>query len=402
MILDKIKSNIKFAYPELKALFTRELPDFVFKNNTKIENEIVIFSFHTPIPDIFEKQIRYLVENKYNVITTDEFHRYLFSDKPIPPNCIMLTFDDCRASLWTVVYPILKKYGLTGVAYLSPYFIININEKRPQWNGNASGLQYIEVDRTSYPFASWEEIAEMHESGVIDFQGHTFYHELIFISPEIVDFINPVGVWNFHNFDVPVVSEGVKKRYDRQYPLGTPIYKTDTRMSGKYQYYDDERLREHCVRYVYNNGRERFFDNRNWKKKLISEANKFRKSYGERGCFETEEEMIYYLKTDLLMTRKTIEKRLSGKKVTSMCFPWENGSDIAIKMAKEAGYQSCVWGIIPGKKTNYSAQNPFYICRISSDFIFRLPGKKRSSFFDIILYKFLKRIKRTTDIELQI
>ncbi|MDA3918436.1 MAG: polysaccharide deacetylase family protein [Deltaproteobacteria bacterium] len=400
MILDKIKSNIKFAYPELKALFKRELPNFVFKNLTKIENELIVFSFHTPIPEIFEKQIRYLIENEYNVITTDEFHRYLFSDTSMPSNCIMLTFDDCRASLWTVVYPVLKKYRLTGVAYLSPYFITNINDKRSKWNGKGSGLQYIEVDHTSYPFASWEEIVEMHESGVIDFQGHTYYHELIFISPQVVDFINPKSVKNFHNFDVPVVPEKTNKRYDRQYPLGTPIYKSDTRMSGKLQYHDDEKLREHCVRYVDNNGGERFFDNRHWKEKLISEANKFRNSYGEHGCFETEEEMTNYLKTDLLMTRKTIEKRLPDKKVTSMCFPWEKGSDIAVKVAKELGYQSCVWGIIPGKKTNYSTHNPFYICRISSDFIFRLPGKKRSSFFDIILYKLLKRIKRTADIEL--
>jgi len=390
-MINRIKSNFKFAIPELKALLEKNLAEFVYKDKTEIKDEIIVFSFHTPNPTLFDKQVHYLVENGYNLITTKELHKYILESKEIPPKSVMLTFDDCRASLWTTVYPIFKKYGVKGTAYLAPYFILQRGEKRPFWDEVTSSPKHVDI--SSYPFSSWEEIGEMHNSGIIDFQGHTYYHELIFVSSKIKDFINPKTIMNFSTFDIPLILEGEKNRYERQLPLGTPIYETLPRMGGKNRYRDDQGLRKHCVNYVKEKG-EAFLKTKNWKKKVFSEAKRYIKTQGNSGSFESHEEMRAYLKSNLSETRKTIEKMLPGKKVISMCFPWEVGSDTAIKAAKDAGYRSCVWGIIPNRKTNNVGCDPYHICRLSSDFIFRLPGKGRISFHRLIGSKIAKRVKR--------
>lgn len=376
--------------PELIALVKNNLPDFVLKNSAKVENQIIVFSMHTPDPVLFDRQMRFLAENGYHTVNTEEFHRYLLHG--VPPKCLMLTFDDCRASLWTTVFSILKKYNLKGIAYLSPYFITKESGENAQYHTGQNHAFCLGIDNSSYPFSAWKEISEMHNSGIIDFQGHTYFHELIFTSPKIKYFIEPGYNWGFHNFVYPVVSQKGLNNYNRQLPLGTPIYEMDLRMSGKLRYYDDEDLREHCVGYVRKNGGEYFFKRKKWKKQLLLVAKKYRDLKGDKGYFEKHKDMKSYLLEDFINTRKTIESRLVGKKITSMCFPWEVGSDIAIEAAKEAGYKSCVWGIIPGRKTNRAGDDPYHVCRLSSDFIFRLPGKGRISFAKLIINKVIKRL----------
>ena len=40
--------------------------------------------------------------------------------RPVPDRAIVLTFDDGRASLWTVGAPLLRRYGMTGIVFLIP------------------------------------------------------------------------------------------------------------------------------------------------------------------------------------------------------------------------------------------------------------------------------------------
>lgn len=101
----------------------------------------------------FEAQMKYLAENGYHPITTDELADYLETGAALPEKPILITFDDGYIDNYRNAYPILKKYGLKGTI-----FIIT---------------DYLNV----YPnYLTWEIAQEMQDSGTIDIQCHTMTH----------------------------------------------------------------------------------------------------------------------------------------------------------------------------------------------------------------------------------
>jgi len=66
----------------------------------------------------FEKQMAYLVKKNYKTISAQEYSDILKTGKNPTQKTTMLTFDDGVLNQYTTGYPILKKYGLTGVFYI--------------------------------------------------------------------------------------------------------------------------------------------------------------------------------------------------------------------------------------------------------------------------------------------
>lgn len=85
-------------------------------------------------PEIFEKQMAYLVKMNYRSITTKELYDFLSSGKNPSQKTIVITFDDSVRNQYTEAYPILKKYGLTGV-----FSVVS----------NRSGITYTELKEMS-------------------------------------------------------------------------------------------------------------------------------------------------------------------------------------------------------------------------------------------------------------
>jgi hypothetical protein len=246
---------------------------------------------------LLDSQLTYLKTNGYSTITTEELHDYLYNKKKIPPNTIMLTFDDARASLWTIVFPLLKKYNFKCVTYLSPYPITNgetLRRQMPLPTDHASRV-FTAVDSSPNPFVTWEECSVMHNSGLVDFQGHTYYHEQIYVSSKIVDFINPQYPKLFYNYDEPVISATGRNNYSRELSLGCPVYEMRPRMNGLLRYFDDEDLRHHCTAYVKNNGGHQFFKKFLWRRRLRREIKNYLQSNNDNGRYETRSEMEQYI-----------------------------------------------------------------------------------------------------------
>lgn len=104
--------------------------------NTKLQpNKVTVLMYHHVIPqeyikgvmennnavlslEIFEEQMKYLHENDYNIITLKELQEYIYNDKIIPDNSILITFDDGYKSNFTYVYPVLKGYNFKGTIFL--------------------------------------------------------------------------------------------------------------------------------------------------------------------------------------------------------------------------------------------------------------------------------------------
>ncbi|MDP7740397.1 MAG: polysaccharide deacetylase family protein [Lentisphaeria bacterium] len=66
----------------------------------------------------FERQMTYLADNHFNVISASGLADYLANGKELPPKTIVLTFDDGYKSFFDLAYPVLQKHGFPATAYL--------------------------------------------------------------------------------------------------------------------------------------------------------------------------------------------------------------------------------------------------------------------------------------------
>ena len=75
--------------------------------------------------------------------------------QPIPDKLVVLTFDDSKASHYTVVRPLLKKYGFGATFFISEGFSFRTNKE---------------------DYLTWEQIAELHRDG-FEIGNHTRDHK---------------------------------------------------------------------------------------------------------------------------------------------------------------------------------------------------------------------------------
>jgi len=78
------------------------------------------------------------LSRNYHVLPLDEVISSLRMKRPLPPNSIVLTFDDGFLSNYTLAFPLLKKFGTPATIFLATAFV---DEKKPIW-----------VDRLDYAF----------------------------------------------------------------------------------------------------------------------------------------------------------------------------------------------------------------------------------------------------------
>jgi peptidoglycan/xylan/chitin deacetylase (PgdA/CDA1 family) len=69
-------------------------------------------------PEMFEKQIAYLTKKNYKSISIEEFYNILQTGINPSQKSIVISFDDSLLSHYHNAFPILKKYGHTGVFFV--------------------------------------------------------------------------------------------------------------------------------------------------------------------------------------------------------------------------------------------------------------------------------------------
>ncbi|MDD5128775.1 MAG: polysaccharide deacetylase family protein [Candidatus Omnitrophica bacterium] len=102
-------------------------------------------------PESFARQMQFLKTHHYNVIRLEELADLIREKKKIPRKTVAITFDDGFKDNYTYAYPVLKKLGLPATI-----FVI-----------------YDEVGRPQGDRLDWDEIVEMHDSGLITIGSHT-------------------------------------------------------------------------------------------------------------------------------------------------------------------------------------------------------------------------------------
>lgn len=366
---------------ELLAFLFFSLPGFVYKNLSTLSGcNIPVFNFHSVQPKLLEEQFKYLTGNNYKTINSDLLFDVIIGQKKISNNTIVLTFDDGRKSLWTIAFPLLMKYDLVAISFIVPSVIKSGLPKSATledvWTNHMS-LEDLEKIEVEIPFINWNEIYEMHKSGLVDFQSHSMYHASVFKNKKLIDFVNPRLKPSFLTSTLnPLGVDDIDDRLN-QIEYGFPLYEWESNLTSKSRYIGNKNVNVSCMEYVKSNGGVSFFDKPKWRKELESFYSKMNIKYG-RGTFQKFEERLSDIKKDLLISKKTIEDHLN-KTVKHLCLPWFQGNELSVELSKEIGYSSIYWGIKKMQSINYIGDDPLYIKRINDNYIFSLPGKNRKS-----------------------
>jgi peptidoglycan/xylan/chitin deacetylase (PgdA/CDA1 family) len=113
-------------------------------------------SVHSITRETFVRQMAYLAESGYRVISLSQLNTYLEGAAgALPKNAVVVTVDDGWRSTLTEVAPVMKRFGFPFTAFIYPRFI---------GNGGAS--------------LSWDDVRTLMRSGG-DIQSHTYSHAFL-------------------------------------------------------------------------------------------------------------------------------------------------------------------------------------------------------------------------------
>jgi len=386
--MNPIANPVSWIYQKHKhlidSLLLRQAPRFVYaRNPAELEGEIPVFTFHVALPEWFEEQCLHLARNGYEALSAEKFVDLMHRTGHTPRKSVLITFDDGLKQLWTVAFPLLKRYGLRATCFLIPGCIpADSSLVRPTledvWQGRASVEEVLAFRRGEPALATWEEIRIMHDSGVIDFHSHTMYHSLVFTSPDVFDFIHPGYNTHFYgNIHVPLYTHDGRDVTSREPLLGMPIYRSAPRMQATARFFDDEQVRMQCVEEVRREGGPDFFKNGNWRKRLGNVVRRSRGAPGVSERYETNEERDHAIREELVASRQAIEQKLPGAKVTHLCYPWYEAKPFAIEASRKAGFEVNYFGHRASRPTNRPGQDLYGVVRVEDMFLERLPGTGR-------------------------
>jgi peptidoglycan/xylan/chitin deacetylase (PgdA/CDA1 family) len=100
----------------------------------------------------FEAQMRFLLDNDYQVVSLDQFFDFLEFKTQLPERAVVITADDGWKSFYEIAYPILKKYGYPATLFV-----------------------YTDFPESDELALTWPMIKEMAKNGV-DVECHTKSH----------------------------------------------------------------------------------------------------------------------------------------------------------------------------------------------------------------------------------
>jgi biofilm PGA synthesis lipoprotein PgaB len=107
----------------------------------------------------------WLKANGYSIVSLQQVVEASHGGAALPANAVLLTFDDGLESFYTRAYPLLRAYNYPAVAAIVGSWIDLPAGKRMPYNGS-------DCDRDC--FLTWDQVSEMHKSGLVEFASHSW------------------------------------------------------------------------------------------------------------------------------------------------------------------------------------------------------------------------------------
>jgi peptidoglycan/xylan/chitin deacetylase (PgdA/CDA1 family) len=380
------------AWEVPRDLILRRYPPFV-TGGALPRGNVPVFVFHSLEPASFERKLRYLAENGYQTLSAEEYFRVLVRAGPAPDRAVALTFDDGRGSLWSVGYPLLRRYGMRGIVFLVP----GRTPSRPgllppTWDdvqhGRVAADEVLGREQAGGAFLSWEEIGVLSRSDVYDFQSHTLRHARVHVYPQVVGFLTPDMRRGYAAMDVPLIDGEGGDLLAPDVPLGTPLLRSEPRTAEVLRFHEQAALREACADAVREGGGPAFFERAGWERTLRRLARR----QGVTGRFERVPDRVRALRRELAEAREAIEAR-TGRPVVHLCWPWHAAGATARRIAAEVGYRTAFAGKVPGTPLTLPGGDTQAIARIGEDYLELLPGRGRTSLVEVLRRKWSRRLR---------
>ncbi len=285
-LLSSLKDGWRKNAPEALGFLNGALPDFVTARRPREDlRGVPVFAYHLVQPDAFDADLEFLVANEYKTLGGNDFVNYLEGTGDVATRSVVLTFDDGPKNFFEVAFPILERYRARALAFIAPGLHADAG---------------VDDDTDARPM-TWQEIATIHASGLVDFQSHTF-----------------------------------ESRFVPNWPQPVPLAACDPAIERKRR-----------------------------RPPLPFEA-------------------------DLALSRRELERRLPGAKIDQLAFPMYLGTPAAVKSARDVGFRACYWGLIPKRPVNRRGDSPFYVSRLSDEFLRRLPGTGRITIREMFRARLLR------------
>lgn len=173
---------IKFNQTILPCVFV--LSNFLFvqayaavPDSILEKNQSIALNFHNVREDVLKKDdadpyavnsrslaefFDWLSHSKWHPVSVQQIIDAREGKKPLPPNAIVLSFDDGLVSGYTQVFPLLKEYKFPAV------FAIMTG-----WTNKTTKFDDEITYKNPENFMTWNEMREMQKSGLVDFVSHT-------------------------------------------------------------------------------------------------------------------------------------------------------------------------------------------------------------------------------------
>ena len=205
-------------------------------------NAVPVMSFHsvgdhglpgdmrhlTTSPEVLEGALRWLKRRGFATVTQQQLFDHLAQGAPLADPAVLLAFDDGYLDNWAWVKPLLEKYGMRGVIYVTGEFI----ESGDQPRADATQLEQGAMPRNALPglgYCNPAELRAMAQGGVLELGSHLITHSWLPTSGEILDFHRPGALctwacWNAAGEEKPLWLNWTEADYGRVLPWGSPVY----------------------------------------------------------------------------------------------------------------------------------------------------------------------------------
>lgn len=383
---ERLAASVREAWEVPRDLLLGRYPVFVTGGGLP-RGDVPVFVFHGAEPVSFARRLEHLSRNGYRTLGIDEYLRVLRGEKPAPERAVVLTFDDGRASVFTVAAPLLRRHGMRAVVFLVPGRVPS-HAPRPRGDDGRT-----EADTA---LMSWQEVEALAREGLFDFESHTLLHARVHSGPELAGFATPSSRQGYAAFDQPLVREGERDLAGAEVPLGTPLLRSVPRTSETPRFFEDEAPRAACTAAVADGGGERFFERPGWEERLRAALRSAARGPRRGGRLETRAEQEAAIRRELVDARRLIEERL-GRPARHLCYPWHASGPTARRLAAEAGYETAFCGKVAGVPLTRPGGDPLAIARVGEDYLELLPGDGRATLAAVLRRKWARRFGRAPE-----
>lgn len=111
-------------------------------------------------PQAFRRDLEYISQAGYETVVLEDIIAHVRSGAPLPEKPIMITFDDGYYNNYLHAFPMLREYGMKAVIS-----VIGTETDKYSVCGEVN---------ENYSHCTWDMLRQMHESGIIELQNHSY------------------------------------------------------------------------------------------------------------------------------------------------------------------------------------------------------------------------------------